>query len=267
MPTNIRAVVARTISVPIILLLALSVGLSLWIVHLIRSEGWVQHTYDVLARISESERLLIDQETGLRAFMLTGENRFLEPYETGRRSFDNSLGVMGSLTADNARQEDRIARIRLRYRNWLREVESEKRQAAVDREALSRQLGFVTQMDARKQDMDAMRATFAALRGEEERLLIGRQRTADRANTALLAVGAPLVILFGVLLFGFLRRQFALIDQMYGEKVAESDRARHAAEAMAAEVREQAAAMEVALLDANRDRDEAIRRLGKSGRE
>jgi hypothetical protein len=114
--------------------------------------------------------------------------------------------------------------------------------------------------------MDGMRLVFDDLRQEEQRLLMERTELAARANATLLYAGATLVIICGVLVFIFLRRQLAEIDQIYRAKVDESERARHAAEEMAAEVREQAAAMEAAVLTANRDRDNAIRILSENGR-
>ncbi len=264
--TNIKSVVTRTIAAPVALLLALTLALSLWIVHLIQAEASVQHTYDVLSRINETERLLIDQETGLRGYLLAPQPRFLQPFEAGRRQFGPSLDALARETVDNPRQQVRIAAALDRYRSWLGNVESEMRQVPSDGSAPLHDRTLVERMDARKQDMDAMRATFVSLREEEDRLLIVRQRRATRANAILFSGGGLVVVVCAVLLVIFLRRQIALIDQIYGEKVTESERARQAAEAMADEVREQSAAVEAALLTANRERDAAIQRLSASGR-
>src|SRR6476661_5790120 len=40
------------------------------------------------ASVEEITRLMVDQETGLRGYALTGDHRFLEPYETAGRELE-----------------------------------------------------------------------------------------------------------------------------------------------------------------------------------
>ncbi|MCU1246913.1 MAG: hypothetical protein JWN02_2823 [Acidobacteria bacterium] len=98
---------------------------------------------------------------------------------------------------------------------------------------------------------------------EENRLLQERLDQARRANITLFAAGALLVLVCAALLFLFLRQELARIDEIYLRKVDESERARRAEEGLAQEVQEQAAAMEQAVLMANRERDAALRALSE----
>jgi CHASE3 domain sensor protein len=237
---------------PVLLLLCVAVALSAWILHMIRSEVWVQHTYNVLAEINEAQRRLVDQETGLRAYILTADPMFLQPYVDGSRKFRVSITTLR-----------RIDELQQRYRQWLREAEEEKRIVGATRESPLRDLPSRQRLVLRKQQMDRMRVEFATMHGEEQRLLAMRQAESDRANVTLFAVGTVLVVVFAAVLFFFLRRQLARIDDIYLAKVNESERARLAAEGLAAEVREQAAAMEQAMLAANRERDTALRALAE----
>jgi len=260
--TNIRSLVKRTLALPVILLLALAVALSIWIVHLLRSEAWVQHSYDVLGRISQTQKLLIDQETGLRAYILTGDPAFLQPYMEGSREFGGSLEALQKETSDNPRQVEKIAALRQRYLRWQKNVEEERKLvAAQSNDGVVRDPATRQRMILRKQQMDEMRGTFASLHDEENLLLQERLDQAKRANLTLFAAGTLLVLISIALLFLFLRQQLARIDEIYLRKVDESERARHAAEGLAQEVQEQAAAMEQAVLVANRERDAAVRAL------
>ncbi len=45
---------------------------------------WVAHTQEVLDLISELQLTLVDAETGVRGFLLTARDEFLEPYPTCR---------------------------------------------------------------------------------------------------------------------------------------------------------------------------------------
>lgn len=261
--TNLRSVVTRTLALPVLLLLSVAVVLSAWIIHMIRSEVWVQHSYNVLAEINEAQRRLIDQETGLRAYILTADPLFLQPYADGSRKFRDSITALRRATADNPGQLRRIDELQQRYRQWSRDAEEEKRIVSSNREPALRDQPSRQRLILRKQQMDRMRVEFATMHGEEQRLLALRQTESDRANVTLFGVGTVLIVVFAAMLFFFLRRQLGLIDEIYLAKVNESERARLAAEGLAAEVREQAAAMEKALLAANRERDVAVRALAE----
>jgi CHASE3 domain sensor protein len=259
--TNIRNVVKRTLALPVLLLIALAITLSVWIVHLLRSEAWVQHSYDVIGEINETQKLLIDQETGLRAYMLTADPAFLKPYVEGSMRFGGSLESLRDETSDNPKQHQRLEELSRRYQAWLEHAKEEKQIVDATRVGQVRDPSTRERMAVRKKEMDGIRDGFAALHAEEHRLLRERLAAAKRANMMLFSAGALLVLVCAALLFFFLRAQLKLIDEIYLAKVEESERARLAAEALAAEVQEQAGAMEEALLSANRERDQAVRTL------
>lgn len=257
--TNIRNVVKRTLALPVLLLLALALTLSIWIVHLLRSEAAVEHTYAVIGKISETQKLVVDQETGLRAFMLTADPAFLKPYVEGGARFGGSLESLRVSTADNPKQRQRIEELSRRYQTWLKHAAEERQIVEANRQGQVRDPAILGRMVVRKQEMDQVRAAFTSMHDEEHRLLRGRLEAARRANVTLFTVGALLVVVCAALMFYFLRAQLKLIDEIYQAKVDESERARLAAEALAAEVQEQAAAIEEALLNANRERDRTPR--------
>ena len=47
-----------------------------------------------LFNASRAQRLTVDQETGLRGFLLTGRERLLEPARAGRRELASTLGEL-----------------------------------------------------------------------------------------------------------------------------------------------------------------------------
>lgn len=48
--------------------------------NLLKSAGWVTHTYKIKQNLAELEKTLVDAETGQRGFIYTGKQEFLEPY-------------------------------------------------------------------------------------------------------------------------------------------------------------------------------------------
>jgi CHASE3 domain sensor protein len=50
-----------------------------------------------------------DAETGSRGYLLTGQERFLEPYVAARKALPAELAGFMAVTADNASQQVRVA--------------------------------------------------------------------------------------------------------------------------------------------------------------
>src|SRR5688500_10114683 len=55
-----------------------------------QSDG-ARRAEQVLHHSTATERAVVDIETGLRGYLLTGDSRFLEPYEEGRSAYRSRL--------------------------------------------------------------------------------------------------------------------------------------------------------------------------------
>jgi methyl-accepting chemotaxis protein len=80
--------------------------------HLERNSADVDHTYQVLGAIEKVNSALRDAETGQRGFLITGAEKYLEPYTAATRSIDGLIDALAALTVDNAAQQQRIAGLR-----------------------------------------------------------------------------------------------------------------------------------------------------------
>jgi len=58
----------------------------------------------ILRLSTATERAVVDIETGLRGYLLTGDARFLEPYEEGRTTYGSRLVAMDALIAGPAQR-------------------------------------------------------------------------------------------------------------------------------------------------------------------
>ena len=65
----------------------------------------------ILGQSNAAERALVDVETGLRGYLLTGDTEYLEPYEAGRLHYAAHLETMRLLVRDPA-QDERLAELR-----------------------------------------------------------------------------------------------------------------------------------------------------------
>src|SRR2546427_2324193 len=64
--------------------------------------------------MDELEKLLlamVDVETGCRGYVATGDEPFLEPYQTGRAKAEQSLQKLGTLVTDSTAQQARLEKL------------------------------------------------------------------------------------------------------------------------------------------------------------
>ncbi|WNG44467.1 HAMP domain-containing protein [Archangium minus] len=149
---------------------------------------WDKHSYEVLQEINGTMKSLVDMETGLRGFAITGDEKFLEPLQSGKAGFTQHFARARELTTDNPRQQERLQMLREDYQRWLsHEVEPlvELRRKATSGEVpVDEVVGFVGTARG-KQFMDGMREGMAQLSNEELRLLEQRSRTSNALEEAM----------------------------------------------------------------------------------
>ncbi|HEX8893416.1 MAG TPA: CHASE3 domain-containing protein, partial [Terriglobales bacterium] len=66
------------------LLVLLAVLLTVEILSLTSALRWVDHAEEVIANSRQLMRYMIEMETGLRGYYLTGNRRFLDPFVASR---------------------------------------------------------------------------------------------------------------------------------------------------------------------------------------
>ncbi|MBL4693811.1 CHASE3 domain-containing protein [Candidatus Gracilibacteria bacterium] len=149
----------------------------------------VDHTHEVLEELEKITVSLLNAETGQRGFLVTGEERYLEPYDIGIISVVTQLDIIADLTSDNPNQQARISQLRPILTSKLAELE-ETIQLRRDEGFEAAQALVLT--DAGKKDADAIRAILDDMVAEEQVLL------EERANVAVEAQSATKnIILYG----------------------------------------------------------------------
>ncbi|WP_162932441.1 response regulator [Solimonas sp. K1W22B-7] len=79
------------------------------------------HSEAVLREMSEVFTSVLDQETGLRGYLLSSREEFLQPFDRGRSEFDKSWSELQALTADNARLQPLLQQVRIDQLRWRSE--------------------------------------------------------------------------------------------------------------------------------------------------
>jgi methyl-accepting chemotaxis protein len=135
---------------------------------------------------------MVDQETGLRGYLLSGNEDFLAPYHDGEKRYESAVEELQTLTADNSEQQARIAALKELAHRWRTEV-AEVEVAMMKDPATIEAARALEASGAGKETMDGVRGLLAEIEGAERVLLaersVARDRDAVNARRALVVGG------------------------------------------------------------------------------
>ncbi|MYW63142.1 HAMP domain-containing protein [Streptomyces sp. SID8379] len=123
------------------------------------------------------EAALVNQETGIRGYGLTGRRDFLKPYTEGRADEKTALRALDGLVGTSTEAEDDLRAVRTDVRAWQRKV-AQPIAAASARDAVRISADRATDG---KQLFDTVRASLA---GQQEHLRAARVRAGAELDTA-----------------------------------------------------------------------------------
>jgi PAS domain S-box-containing protein len=146
----------------------------------------------------------VDAETGVRGFVITGAENYLEPYHAALARFEDDLRRLGGVYGDTSRRRDQLARLRSRLRESQAELgaiimaaRSQGPPAAAARLAAGHN----------KAAMDAVRTEIATIESGATADIAARQADAVASNrlarwagmaTGLLGVAAAIGFIWSV---------------------------------------------------------------------
>ncbi len=113
-----RKLLGRNVGLPLGVGVLSAVFFILLISYLLTAIQWVEHTDRVINNTNRSMKLSIDMETGMRGFLLTGDQHFLDPYEVAKPLLLAELQGLEKLVDDNPTQLDRFRRLSTLQQEW-----------------------------------------------------------------------------------------------------------------------------------------------------
>lgn len=174
---------------------------------LVTVNSWVMHTHQVLEELEKTLAIVKDTESNGRAYVITGLPAFFNAYHAAAGGYGPHLQRLRNLTADNPRQQARIAQLdpivkqRLEYADLTVQLRTSEGFDAA-RAAVAQMRGM--------QLMDQVRRLFVEMDGEENALLVRRTHDLESATlvaTSILSAGGLLMLLLFFILLHALRRQ------------------------------------------------------------
>ncbi len=150
---------------------------------LTQSNLWVDHTHTVIAKANSIVAAGVDMETGMRGYLLAGEEAFLDPYKAGRKNFYESVSSLSKTVNDNPAQVQLLSEVKTNIDAWQKEVTEptiELRRQIGDAETMNDMAHLVGQAKG-KLYFDKFRGQIAEFISREEKLMKERQAAADDA--------------------------------------------------------------------------------------
>ncbi|GJE47475.1 hypothetical protein GOFOIKOB_0498 [Methylobacterium tardum] len=174
------------------------------------TNGMTEHSYKVLTELESVTTSMVNQETGLRGYLLSADPKFLEPFRAGQKAFSASFEAVRALTADNGEQQRRLDAVGQSAQTWSDVAAKEIALVEAGNLAKAQQseAGGVG-----KASMDALRAKVGDASQAERDLLTIRSTAQEQSFrtayfTSILGSAASVVIagLLGILVFAMLTR-------------------------------------------------------------
>jgi signal transduction histidine kinase/CheY-like chemotaxis protein len=158
-------------------------------------QRWIVHTYQVIDHV---QRVLTDAqaaESAQRGYLLTGQDRFLDPYRRNVTAALSDLAVFRSSTKDNPSQQLRAATLQ----NLLQQrfAELDRTLTIGSARAISPSTPLARALYESSASMDALRTNLDTALAEEAALLrmrISQRRAAETREVVLAAVATAFAV-------------------------------------------------------------------------
>ncbi|MCH9300144.1 methyl-accepting chemotaxis protein [Pantoea allii] len=205
------------------------IGSSLSITNFLKlrqANTWNVHSYQVMSVSDSMLTDMVNMETGVRGFVVSGNDNFLAPFNSGKTAFDQKYSQLRSMTADNAEQQQRLASL-LELHKSVQGVDEQlialRREVNSGKQPLETLTHFF-QEGRDKAFMDRYRAIAAEFNGAEATLLAKRSAEVNSlafATKMTLSLAGITTILLSIILGTIITR--SIIRALGGEPKAAAD--------------------------------------------
>lgn len=201
------------LGISLILLLITSVASYISIHNLIQGSKMLRESNYTIRSLENSFSLVKDIETGQRGYLLTGNQRFLEPYNDAKNKIEQQLDELEAELSNSPTQAKNFVKLRESINGRITVLDENLDYKKNNKEITSEQLL------SGKKYMDEIRRTVALMQKEEEALL--KSRT-DTMNS--FAAFTPWLIIFSSLLsIGITLFFFQKVAKDFNEKTRLTD--------------------------------------------
>jgi PAS domain S-box-containing protein len=205
---SFQSLLRRTVALPVVLLVLLAVTLAAEILLLSWSLRWVDHSDQVMTEARTATRSIVEMDTALRGYYLTGDQTFLESYDDTKAKVPEQLEAAVELTADNPMQQGRLRQLQELDFGWIKWADQQVARGHQNPPSPQELL-------AGQQTMSEIRNKLRDFINEEEGLRRARSRRAKVLNGTVIGSAIGVSLLVAVMLFTLTRRELLALSSTY----------------------------------------------------
>ncbi|WP_313174145.1 response regulator [Massilia sp.] len=210
--SQFRRILTRNVALPLGLSV-LSAGVFVAIIaYLISVLNWVEHSQQVIGNATEVNRLVSEMETGMRGYLLTGDESFLGPYVVSKPKVEAELESLVRMVNDNDSQTTRLQRVRAAHAEWVKYTDE-----MIERRRRNEDVVDSVKSGRGKILTDDMRAQFAAFTAMERTLLQTRNEDARSVTTWSVGFYLLFTLVVGGMMAAFGRRELVRLSKSYSD--------------------------------------------------
>lgn len=217
---SFRKLLTRNVGLPLGVGLLGALAFVVVINYLLSAMQWVEHTDRVIGNANETVKLSIDMETGMRGFLITGDETFLDPYEVAKPRIFGSLQGLRSMVEDNPQQVERIDRLIALQQAWNAfgsELIAQRRSQGDYRATIGSGRG--------KRLTDEIRKEFDALISAEQQLRMARNERVSSVTVTVMLSFVLFIVGLSALLAYLGRRDLLALSASYDANLHAQQRA------------------------------------------
>jgi signal transduction histidine kinase len=147
---------------------------------MLENSQWVARSQEVVRSSSALQRSIIDMETGMRGYLLTGNETFLEPYQVAEQQLPGLFNELEGWVKYSRVQSAHLQRIQYTYNRWHKTfaepIIAQKRKSPKDTPGIASLKGANRILNLEgKRMMDSMRLLFKGFNAIEYKVREGRR--------------------------------------------------------------------------------------------
>ena len=171
----------------------------------------VEHTYRVIATAQSIVAAAVDMETGMRGFLLAGQDAFLTPYIKGKEQFYRLISQLSNTVSDNPAQVMLLGSAKSTIDNWIGTVVEKQialRRSIGDAKTMNDMADLVGEAKG-KVYFDKFREQIQTFKQRETSLMNARMVELEETESAVInttILGTILAIISGIVIAVWLTR-------------------------------------------------------------
>ncbi|GEM_PF-3717680 len=182
-PKHFKRILYQAMIIPITLSILISIFFVQQVYSILDENEDVRRSDLVLNLSSQAFRMIVDTETGLRGFIITGDESYLEPWIVSTASFDITFSKLLNMMKNSPNKRKELTEIFFLYSTWVKIVEQN-----IALRRTHKNFSRVEIYDLRKELMDQIRDKFDRFYKREQSLRRKRWVESDTGSRRTLFV-------------------------------------------------------------------------------